>query len=348
MKRIKKILIFLFALKNLYKKDRRRQFSVGHKSKILFWMNGFLPESSIIYDFNKNSYSHYLSDLSRTTKASNINKENSIVIDNKLLFAINFINDKIVPPLFYINEKTVLDIKESKKIQIMDLIDSIRNFIEFVAKPVGGGGGFGIHFFKYIDSKWYINGNQKNEKDVVDLLSKLNKTLIYRRIKQTGIASRIHPDSLNTTRILTMIDPVSGKPFIASAVFRCGTSKTKGVDNWSSGGLSSNIDIESGIFSKAVGFPNRGKLEWVKVHPDTQHVIEGCKLPNWKTIKQEILSLSKKHFYIPYIGWDVISMENDFMILEANGNSDVNLLQVHEPLLKNSKARNFYKHYNVI
>lgn len=342
------MVMFFIAIKNLYKKDKNRQFSLDLKSKIFSWKNGFLPESAIIYDFKENSPINYLSDLTRATKTNKINKENSIIIDNKLLFAINFKNDKIVLPLFYLNENSILDLKKRKKIEIRDLTDYLSQGSEYVIKPEGGGGGYGIYFLRNTNSVWYLNDEKKEEHQIIKLLNQLNKTLIYNRIRQTGIASNIFPNSLNTIRLLTMIDPVSKNPFIASAVFRCGTSKTNGVDNWSSGGLSSNIDIESGIMSKAVAFPNKGKLEWMQNHPDTGFKIEGFKIHNWKTIKKEILSLSKKHFYIPYIGWDIISTKGNYLILEANSNSDVNLLQVHKPLFINDKVKRFYKHHNVI
>jgi hypothetical protein len=75
---------------------------------------------------------------------------------------------------------------------------------------------------------------------------------------------------------------------------------------------------------------------------------EGLRIDNWEEIKSYVLNLSQQYFYIPYIGWDIVPMGDDFMILEANSNSDVNLLQIHGGLLKDERVREFYKYHQVI
>jgi hypothetical protein len=51
--------------------------------------------------------------------------------------------------------------------------------------------------------------------------------------------------------------------------------------------------------------------------------------------------------YIPYIGWDVVITETGFRVIEGNANSDVDLLQVHKPLLVDPKIREFYRSYGM-
>lgn len=167
-------------------------------------------------------------------------------------------------------------------------------------------------------------------------------------IKQTGPLAEVYPNTLNTIRILTMFDHHTNKPFIARAVQRIGTAKSVVVDNFTAGGISVLIDIESGVLGKGAHYPNGDKLIWYSSHPDTDVGFEGLRIDNWEEIKNYVLNLSQQYFYIPYIGWDIVPMEDDFMILEANSNSDVNLLQIHGGLLKDEKVRGFYKKHDVI
>ena len=51
---------------------------------------------------------------------------------------------------------------------------------------------------------------------------------------------------------------------------------------------------------------------------------------------------------LKYIGWDVVITKKGLYIIEANNSTDVELLQVHKPLLINERVRNFYKYYKII
>ena len=348
MNKVKKTLMYFIALKKLFLKDKNRKFPLGIKRIWYSIRRGFLPESYIIYDFINNTPKDYLSDISRTYKTPAINGTNSFIFDSKLFFASLFNDKNASIPIFYINKNKIIKIETGELISTEEFIDFLKTKFEYVFKPDGGGGGHGIKFLKYSKSNWYVNNEKQSIDEILSIVKSLTNTLVYKKIDQNGFANEVFPNSVNTIRILTMIEPNTNEPFIASAVFRCGTDKSNGVDNWSSGGLSSNIDIKSGKLSKAVSYPYDGKIKWLKNHPNSGFKIEGFSISNWEKIKNEILAIARKYFLIPYVGWDIIPMDGYFIILEANSNSDVNLLQVHEPLLKNPKVRLFYEYYDVI
>jgi len=99
---------------------------------------------------------------------------------------------------------------------------------------------------------------------------------------------------------------------------------------------------------KAVAYPRKGALQWHSAHPDTNVPIEGVVVPNWENVKNEVLRLAKNISMIHYIGWDVVLSNNDIFILEANTNSDVNLLQVHKPLLTIPGVLEFFKSKRIL
>lgn len=49
-----------------------------------------------------------------------------------------------------------------------------------------------------------------------------------------------------------------------------------------------------------------------------------------------------------YIGWNIAITKKGLYIIEANNSTDVDLLQVHKPLLINEKVRNFYIYHEII
>lgn len=153
---------------------------------------------------------------------------------------------------------------------------------------------------------------------------------------------------MNTIRILTALS-TDGKIEFVSAVFRSGANNNVRVDNWSNGGLSCNINLITGVLGKGVTFPDRsGRLVWHSTHPNSGFKLENFVIPMWDKIISDIEQLAQSLIFLPYIGWDIVPMENNYLILEANSNSDLNLLQVHGSLLRTERIRQFYSSHKLI
>ncbi len=316
---------------------------------ITCWRKGFLPESWVIYQFDRNLANNYLSDFARLKRAPSINGSASILFDSKLIFSYLLKNsDRVHHPEFYIENGRFISFPSGLVVNHSKLGDLLEPG-KYVVKPSGGGGGEGIQFFEYFENNWSNESVEYTSKGLADLkLKRGNELLIYKQILQTGFANQVYPWSLNTVRMLTMVDPDTFEPFVAAAVFRSGVKESGAVDNWSSGGLSIYIDPQSGVMGKGVTFPRGGALNWFKEHPDTGFHFYKMAIPNWKDIQEEVLIMARQLSFIPYIAWDVVPMTQGFIVLEANSNSDVNLLQVHEPLLNSQKIKKFYRFYKVI
>ena len=345
MKRLKKSIIRIKNFIRLLNRERKSVVSTTLSQKIHCYSRGFLSESSIIYNFKVNNSKYYLTDYARYTKAPFLNIDFGYLIDNKFLFDLYFSNTikglgLICSGVFYGNDdaKPVLPV----------IYNLLRSGKSLVIKPLAGGGGFGILFVSVNKDRLIVNGKASND---IELLTELNSSkgyILYNHFNQKGFSHLFYPPSLNTLRVVTMIDPKTKQPFIPIAVHRFGTKQSGNVDNWSNGGLSANINIETGFMGKAVAYPVKGKLEWHSVHPDSRAQIEGIQIPVWNRVKEMVLSSANKISMIPYIGWDVVISDNDIYILEANTNSDVNLLQVHKPLLLINGVTEFFNYHKVL
>lgn len=145
-----------------------------------------------------------------------------------------------------------------------------------------------------------------------------------------------------------MWDYEVNKPFIAIASHRFGAHKESFVDNFSQGGLSCKIDLDSGLLEKGVSFQYGGKKKYHDFHPVTGSKLIGVKIPQWEFVKDKILQIANSIAYIPYIGWDILITDKGFSIIEGNNYSNTRILQCHEPLLKKEPVINFYKKFGII
>lgn len=71
-------------------------------------------------------------------------------------------------------------------------------------------------------------------------------------------------------------------------------------------------------------------------------------MPRWQRVRTELLALARRASFLPYVGWDVVVTDSAFTILEGNKYSDVDLLQVHEPLLRDPRVRAFYERHGIV
>jgi len=181
-----------------------------------------------------------------------------------------------------------------------------------------------------------------------NFINQLDDYFVSAYISQGEFAKKLNPSSLNSMRIVTMIDPITNEAFVPVAVQRIGTEKSSPADNWTQGGICAEIDIETGKIKKGVSYPVNGMLNWYKYHPDNNNQIEGITIPGWDRLKESILRVANQHPYIKYIGWDVVLTDSGIEVIEGNNCTDTNLLQVHRPLLKDKRVIGFYRYYGII
>lgn len=317
---------------------------------------GFFSFSSLLYDFSINKKEYYVSDLTRIMRTSRINGSRKIVLDDKLIFhAMNKNNPHVIPILAFTKHGKLYKITGNTSHEIFSK-DDFKSFVAqflngLIIKPYTGGGGSQISKVIYENEKLRFYGDCDTFEQFKDnVINNKREFLMTEIIKQDNVLSEIYPKTLNTVRILTMLNPDSNTAFIASAVLRIGTEKSNVVDNWTAGGLSISINLKTGELGKGATYPNKKgeKIVWHETHPDSHVKFYGVQIPNWQEITKSILEFSQEYHFLPYVGWDVVPMNNDFIILEGNTTSDVNLLQIHGGLLRENKIKSFYKYYNVI
>lgn len=279
--------------------------------------SGFEPNKSYYYDLSDNNKKHYLSDKFVYINNYFINNNIKYIIQDKLnfyLFMKNF-TDRVCPIFgYYGTDKKYYNIKN---------VDLLEDNSKFVLKPNKGTKGMGVSIVSEIDKNLSISDY-----------------IVSPLISPNNYSSRIFSKSLNTIRILTGV--LNNEVIIISAVHRFGVDGSGIVDNFSAGGISAYIDVDSGKIIKACQIQHKKKKN-VTNHPDTNEMIVGTFIPGWNEMIKELQSIHRSIGFLPYLGWDIAMLENgNFTIIEANHMPDLDLMQCHGPLLSNDKNKKIY------
>lgn len=199
--------------------------------------------------------------------------------------------------LLYDENYRLVDIKKA-----MDIIASEK---EVIIKPSQeSGSGRGIGFF---DTK-------EEETAILGLLcSKKEKNYIVQAVvHQHQELERVHKNSLNTIRIVTII--IDNKVYVLSAVLRMGVDKSR-IDNVTAGGISAKI-FEDGTLDKYAYTYYTG--ERIAVHPQGL-VFEGFKVPQFNNVIETVKRAAQYIGNFKLVSWDMAVDENgDVLLIEAN------------------------------
>lgn len=314
--------------------------------RIKCWNKGFKSSSYYIYDLKNAETKDYVSDVI-VAQLSNVNDEEiKLFLNDKLKFesiASKYVN---VPKNFFVIRNGIIQSIDEGSPYCIDTLIEYCTGIELVLKPIDGNRGKGVMFLLNKDNKLLLNNQIIDQNKLKTIIEKLDNYIILERIKQANYSEKIFSETSNTIRLLVMRNPYeNNKPFIAAAVHRFGRKETIPVDNWSRGGLSANIDISDGKLGCGVMHPRHtnGELKFYKTHPDSGSQIEGVTIPYWEDIKDIAIDLTIR-LNIRYVGWDILVTNNGFYFIEGNCNSDLDLIQVHNPLLKDERVVKFLKY----
>lgn len=149
-----------------------------------------------------------------------------------------------------------------------------------MAKEAIGGQGSGVHIIQADNEGDLLNGGEPLVP--AELASELQtgNFILTEVIEQADYAEEIFPASVNTLRIITLVDSETNEPFIATAVHRFGTNSSAPVDNWSDGGVCAEIDPKTGELGAVASFSDQRELRMDDRHPNTGTRISEREIPD--------------------------------------------------------------------
>jgi hypothetical protein len=200
--------------------------------------------------------------------------------------------------------------------KIIDKNEVVRLCLEYprlIIKPaVLSGNSKGIEFWS----------TEQGSEGLIKLIFAGDTNLVVQEIiRQHQDLSRIHPSSINTIRIITLL--LKGKVHILSSVLRMGIDGSN-VDNLGAGGISCGIKENGQLKDKA--FSTYG----VKYDRHPQGFEFGnCVVPSFDKVKEIVIKEQTKLAHFRLVSWDLaVDEDGNPILVEANlRNGGLNLHQ---------------------
>ncbi|MEX0923951.1 MAG: sugar-transfer associated ATP-grasp domain-containing protein [Rhodovibrionaceae bacterium] len=340
-----------YALAGL-EREATSTVTVPLRKRIRLWRRGFLGESAVLYDLQPGTLQDYLSDAERFVGSRTINGPYAILLDDKLLFDRLLADFPSLKPRFFgvLDGARVLSAQgvggDSGARSLRDLLQRERRL---AIKPATGGGGRGFAVFEALqDGGFALDGAPTSLERLETHGRAESRLMVGELVAQHADLAALYPRTTNTLRLITMQDE-TGAPFVARAVARIGRTQSEPTDNWITGGLCAQVDLETGVLGEAASFPAESSvLSWYETHPESGAQICGARIPHWQVIHSGILEVARTVPFLPYVGWDLVVTPQGFKIIEGNSYSGVNLLQIHGPLLRDERVRDFFRRHGAL
>lgn len=320
--------------------------------KVRWWAKGFLSRSAIVYELDRNDPRLYISDWRRYLRTRHmVHARLQDIINNKLATHLLLQNLAIpTPRLAGVYSRGGVHLYPGEeRYEVAEYIERLSPGTRLFWKPLGGAEGKQLYSMHRTADGLRVNGEQVTIALAERMIAGANRPLIIEDlVEQHEEQRRLYPETTNTLRLLTMLDLDTHEPFIVLAVQRIGSVASGNVDNWTQGGLSARVELETGALGRAARLPQSLELEWFSTHPDSGARIEGRIVPHWSQVKDVVLRAARAISFLEYVGWDVIVGQDGPVLLEANINSGMNVLQVHQPLLSDPRVRRYFAARDVI
>lgn len=193
----------------------------------------------------------------------------------------------------------------------------VNHHTSFIYKPIEEHSGHGVEIFncdKIVPNVFFDN-KLANGAFVIEEL-----------IEQGEELARMHPNSVNSCRVLTFT--LGKKVEIIGTTWRVGAGNAI-VDNAGSGGMYASINPKTGIVeTDAINF--RG-LQFEK-HPDTGVQFRGFQMPLWNEAILLVKEMASLISGSTLISWDIAYSNKGWVMVEANENGGWNVIQSNKKI----------------
>lgn len=248
----------------------------------------------------------------------------SLITDNKIITEQFFRSLEIAQPETLCRVVDGILYSPVMKVTGFDQVQrelTVHNYEKLFMKPVDGSGGQGILIFHRTEEGRYVTrDNIFFNREFVDALRKKPDYIIQAGIVQDPEISRIYPESVNTCRIIT--ENKNGTVRLVCGMFRIGRGQAE-VDNASSGGITINININSGKLGNiAMSYAS----ETFTVHPDTRFEFRNFTIPRWDEIRNFALQSAVKLPFFTHLGWDIALTADGPVAVEINCNPTIDIM----------------------
>mgnify|MGYP000877122950 CR=1 FL=1 len=328
----------------LYSMYLRKPWSLAPRMWLRLYFRGFLPNKLEGYDFDSFGWDLFLSDR-QILLSSLVDGEQGKIMEDKFLSFQVLRGIAPTPRIWALVRNGTLENLESPGISDFGALVREKGIV--ILKPIVSNCGRGVLMIEYRGGIFLCNRRKIDESRLNALLPRQGELMLTEHVRQGAFTSALYPDTVNTLRMLSMIDPESKEPFIAAAAMRIGTSQSFPVDNVAAGGLSCIVDLETGRIGRVSRVFRERPFRWISRHPDNGVQMEGLVVPRWKEICAEVSRMAAALSQVPYVAWDLALLDDGISVIETNSWSELSVFQLERPLAANPAIRRFFEYHRI-
>ncbi len=328
--------------------DAERVYNIPFAQRVKYAFKGFTVDECYFYDFKKNDYREYISEYERL-RSREINGPYKFILDDKVIFEEVVGKYVRVPENYaWISDGIIYGLHDNG-MNNENFIDYLKNYKISVLKWNGRGGGDGTYVITSLDNgKFDVNGEAKTDEQVKNLFSRRGDAILCEYMTQSEFSASLYPYTTNTIRIVCAKKKGQRNAEFITAIQRVGCKDSIPVDNAHVGGLTLEIDENSGALG--AGIARYGRLERVRVaytsHPDSGDAFVGKVIPSWRSIVEQVVDLTNKLPFLNFVAWDILLTDDGFCVIEGNSSSGCGIFQMKRGV-RNTKLGDIYRSYNI-
>ncbi|WJH37637.1 hypothetical protein N7E02_02040 (plasmid) [Aliirhizobium terrae] len=241
------------------------------------------------------------------------------LLSTKTLFRVErgHIADMAGNPLTYTEFVTALDLER--------LPDGV------IIKPMTGGSGSAVFKLHVVEGKLTHKGEHLDQFGFEHLIFSTNnggywtEFAVQETISQHPDIANFNPTSVNTVRIDTFID-AEGVVQCNAAALKVGTRGSI-VDNSSAGGFMISIDLETGRLMSGAKQEAQFGGQYHDIHDAFRIEPETFIIPFWPQTREAVTKAAEALAPLRSLGWDVAITPIGPLIIEANADYGIDVLQ---------------------
>ncbi|HET8984728.1 MAG TPA: sugar-transfer associated ATP-grasp domain-containing protein [Trueperaceae bacterium] len=321
-------------------------------TRIKAWRHGFSGWAWLLYDLDNNDYRQYVPNKLSGRMANIDGPIARSVLKNKLLFEKTFSAHARVPRI-----NAALERGSLTRLRDGFAPSSVSELVQWVVdssagvfiKPVDSSEGRGAHSVEGRDGQILVDKKPADLAAATSLISAQDGSIVTDLVHQGAFGRSMFPDAVNTMRVITMIDPDSREPFVASAIHRFGTAASAPTDNVSRKAIRAKVDVETGVLTTGAAswaYEN-GRFKAFPTHPETGAQIAGVAVPGWNDVVDTLLGLVRRFPMLAYVGWDAVVGDDGVILIEGNHSPNITQ-QASGPYLADPRIRRFLEHHGVL
>ncbi len=207
-------------------------------------------------------------------------------------------------------------LNNQKSIPLRDIVQLEMN--AFLKRNISCGGGMGgdVMPFRIENGLIYINNNLVEIDQLLNIIGLDSWVVQERIVNQHEALNNLHPNSINTIRIVTV--NTGEKIDVLTANLRIGANG-RYADNISSGGIAVNI-VDGKLLKYGYYKPGAGII--TDKHPNSKIIFENYEIPLWPKVIDTVKNAHRLFYGLHTVGWDVCITDDGIKIIEGNDNWD--------------------------